>query len=126
MKLNAIGVTSSNIKETVRFYELLGFKFQNFNENDMHIESIPSGDEAKLMIDAKELVHDIINQEPKPSNHSAFAAEYNSPQEVDTIAKTIKDLGYTIVKEPWDAFWGQRYCIVADPDGYMVDLYARL
>ena len=36
----------------------------------------------------------------------------------------IRDAGFTVVKEPWDAFWGQRYAIVADPDGYMVDLFA--
>jgi uncharacterized glyoxalase superfamily protein PhnB len=29
-------------------------------------------------------------------------------------------------KEPWDAFWGQRYAVVADPDGNHVDLYAPL
>ncbi|MEI6887310.1 MAG: VOC family protein [bacterium] len=31
-----------------------------------------------------------------------------------------------MVKEPWDAFWGQRYCVVKDPGGNMIDLYAYL
>ncbi len=30
------------------------------------------------------------------------------------------------VKEPWDAFWGQRYAVIADPDGNTVDLFAAL
>jgi len=29
-------------------------------------------------------------------------------------------------EEPWDAFWGQRYAIVRDPDGNGVDLFAPL
>ena len=32
----------------------------------------------------------------------------------------------TGIKEPWDAFWGQRYAQVRDPDGNPVDLYAPL
>ena len=27
---------------------------------------------------------------------------------------------------PWDAFWGQRYAIVTDPDGNHVELFAPL
>jgi uncharacterized glyoxalase superfamily protein PhnB len=27
---------------------------------------------------------------------------------------------------PWDAFWGQRYATVLDPDGNQVDLFAPL
>ena len=27
---------------------------------------------------------------------------------------------------PWDAFWGQRYAQVKDPDGNVVDLFAPL
>ena len=34
------------------------------------------------------------------------------------------DAGFAVVKEPWDAFWGQRYAIVSDPDGYTIDLFA--
>ncbi|MEC4019520.1 VOC family protein, partial [Streptomyces sp. H27-D2] len=34
--------------------------------------------------------------------------------------------GYTGHKQPWDAFWGQRYASVQDPDGNTVDLFAAL
>jgi hypothetical protein len=33
---------------------------------------------------------------------------------------------YRQYKEPWDAFWGQRYAIVLDPDGNHVELSAPL
>ena len=34
--------------------------------------------------------------------------------------------GFSVIKDPKDAFWGQRYVLVAEPDGYMVDIYAAL
>jgi uncharacterized glyoxalase superfamily protein PhnB len=78
------------------------------------------------MIDSIQIVRDIIGENPKPGNHSSFAVEYASPQEVNQVAQNIKDTGFTVAKEPWDAFWGQRYAVVEDPDGYKVDLYAAL
>jgi len=36
----------------------------------------------------------------------------------------IIEAGYTGYKAPWDAFWGQRYAIIIDPDGNHVDLFA--
>jgi uncharacterized glyoxalase superfamily protein PhnB len=30
------------------------------------------------------------------------------------------------LKAPWDAFWGQRYAFLQDPDGNRVDLFAPL
>jgi len=30
------------------------------------------------------------------------------------------------VKEPWDAFWGQRYALVEDPDGAHVSIFCPL
>ena len=35
-------------------------------------------------------------------------------------------LGHDGHLPPWDAFWGQRYAVVHDPDGNTVDLYAAL
>lgn len=126
MKLNAIGVTSSNFQKTVEFYSLLGYQFPDFKNEDQHLEPITPDTSARLMIDKKELIQEILGEEPKPSNHSAFAIEYNSSQEVNGVVKKIKDKNFKVIKEPWDAFWGQRYAIVEDPDGYKIDLYAAL
>ncbi|HRN69672.1 MAG TPA: VOC family protein [Candidatus Woesebacteria bacterium] len=125
MKLNAVAVTAKNLKKTVKFYSLLGFQFSEFTEDEQHVETIANGD-AKLMVDSTTMIKDILGEEPKPGNHSSFAVQYDSPEEVNEVARKIKEAGFTLVKEPWNAFWGQRYCVVQDPDGYMVDLYAYL
>jgi catechol 2,3-dioxygenase-like lactoylglutathione lyase family enzyme len=126
MKLNAIGVTTSNLQKTVEFYSLLGFEFPEFKKDEDHLEPKTPEGSARLMIDSKKLITDILGEKPIPSNHSAFALQYDSAEEVNEIAEKVKSSRFKIVKEPWNAFWGQRYCIVEDPDGYKVDLYANL
>lgn len=124
MKLNAVGVSSSDFKKTVEFYTILGFEFPEFKDGEDHIETHTSG--TRLMIDSKSVLTKLIHEEPRPGNTSAFAVEYDTPEEVNKVAAKIKRAGFTVVDEPWDAFWGQRYAVVADPDGYKVDLYASL
>ncbi len=126
MKLNAVGVTSGDFQKTTQFYKLLGFEFPEFKADDQHLEAITKEGSARLMIDHTDLIKEISGEEPKPGNHSSFAIEYDSPQEINEIADKINLAGFKIAKEPWDAFWGQRYAIVEDPDGYKVDLYASL
>lgn len=126
MKLNAIGVTSSNFAKTVEFYALLGFEFPEFKAGEDHLEPKTPAGSARLMIDSKKLITEILGEEPKPSNASAFAIEYDSPLELNEVAQKVKEAGFNVIREPWDAFWGQRYAVVADPDGYKVDLYAPL
>lgn len=126
MKIDAVAITSSNLAQTVKFYSCLGFQFPEFKDDEQHLEAITNPGSARLMIDSKEMIQSIIGAEPKPGNHSPFAINYDSPIEVNEAVEKIMSAGFTIVKEPWDAFWGQRYCIVQDPDGYKVDLYATL
>jgi catechol 2,3-dioxygenase-like lactoylglutathione lyase family enzyme len=126
MRLNAIGVTSSNFERSVKFYSILGLKFPDFKDTDVHVESIHEKTDTKLMIDKKELIKEILGKDPVPANHSSFAIEYDTPQEVNAIADELAKQGFTVVKAPWDAFWGQRYAVVSDPDGYLVDLYAQI
>ena len=52
--------------------------------------------------------------------------EYDSPDEVDAIYAKLIRLGYASYREQWDAFWGQRFARVKDPDYGIVNLYAQL
>lgn len=126
MKLDAVGVTSSNLRRTVEFYALLGFQFPEHKGDEQHLEPITPIGSARLMIDMKNVVKDIIGEDPKPGNHSSFAIQYNCPEEINKIIEKVMNTGFKVVKEPWDAFWHQRYAVVEDPDGYRVDLYASL
>ena len=43
---------------------------------------------------------------------------------VDETYRMIVNAGFEGLTEPFDAFWGQRYSQVKDPDGNPVDIYA--
>jgi uncharacterized glyoxalase superfamily protein PhnB len=50
----------------------------------------------------------------------------DSPSDVDTLYDELTNAGYDGHLKPWDAFWGQRYAILRDPDGNDVALFAPL
>lgn len=126
VKIDAVGVSSSNFKKTVEFYTLLGFEFPEFNDGEDHLEAITPDGQTRLMIDSEKLITQLLDEKPQPGNTSVFALLYESPEELNKVAEKISGAGFKVIKQPWDAFWGQRYCVVQDPDGYKVDLFARL
>lgn len=126
MKIDAVGVSSTNLQKTVTFYELLGFQFGEYAADEQHLEPVTPDGSARLMIDLAPMLESILGEAPRPGNHSSFAVQYASPAEVDKVAAAVKAAGHSLPAEPWDAPWGQRYAIVQDPDGYRVDLYAAL
>ena len=124
LKSDAVSVTSGDLARSAAFYRLLGFTFPEFAPDAKHLEPVTAEGEVRLMIDDRGLIESILGAAPKPPNHSSFALKCATPGEVDAAVAGVREAGFTVVKEPWDAFWGQRYAIVADPDGYLVDVFA--
>jgi uncharacterized glyoxalase superfamily protein PhnB len=79
------------------------------------------------MWDTVEMVKELDPQWTEPRGQRiALAFECASPAEVDATHKRVVAVGFASKKDPWDAFWGQRYAQVVDPDGNGVDLFAQL
>lgn len=49
-----------------------------------------------------------------------------TPDAVDQAFGEMIAAGFRGHVRPWDAFWGQRYATLLDPDGNSVDLFAAL
>ena len=126
MKLDAVGVVSKNMKESVRFYSLLGFEFTEVPDDAMHLEAKRQDGASRFMIDNYQMIKEHSGIDAKPSNFSAFAILCDSVGEVDATVEKVKAAGFQVAREPWDAVWGQRYAVLIDPDGYGVDLFAPL
>ncbi len=116
--LAAIGIVTRDMKNSVRFYRLLGVTVPD--PVDDHLDAtLPSG--VRLLI--KQLEPDWV----EPQGHRmGLAFECSSPGDVDATHARIKAAGFRSKKDPWDAFWGQRYAQVIDPDDNVVDLFAEL
>ncbi|RYG89706.1 glyoxalase [Loktanella sp. IMCC34160] len=125
-RIDAVAITARDMARSVAFYRCLGFDIPEVPADAQHIEAVPLPGEARLMIDSAALAEKLSGRPPAPATHSAFALLCESPTEVDSVAAAVAAAGFTVKTQPWDAFWGQRYATVVDPDGYEVDLFAPL
>ena len=82
---------------------------------------------SRFMLDQEDVIKSFRPEWMRETgNQIALALECDSPAEVDEVYRRVVESGFTGEKEPWDAFWGQRYAQLLDPDGVPVDLYAPL
>ena len=124
--LDAFGVVCEDMAESVRFYRLLGLDIAEGAESEQHVD-IEIGGGVRLMLDTVELVKSFSEWEPASGGHRmGLAFRCADPADVDAVHAAAVAAGHRSVLEPFDAFWGQRYATVADPDGNPVDLYAAL
>jgi uncharacterized glyoxalase superfamily protein PhnB len=124
-QLNAIGIVASNMAESIRFYRLLGLDVPETPE-ESHVDAfLPNG--VRFMLDTEETVRSFKEAwRRETGNQIGLALECESAAEVDEVYALVVAAGFEGEKEPWDAFWGQRYAQLRDPDGVPVDLYAGL
>ena len=124
-QLNAIGIVAADMAETIRFYRTLGLDVPE-TPDEGHVETpLPSG--VRLMFDTEETIRSFNPDWSRADgNQLSLAFECGSPAEVDELYRRVVDAGFRGEKEPWDAFWGQRYAQRADPNGVPGDLYAAL
>jgi len=127
MHLNAIGIICNNLERSVSFYTLLGVPFDDFDLETGHYEADLGGG-MKLMLDSEDVMASFIEGFTKPTGNDriSLAVGCPTPTDVDETFALVTGEGFGIVREPFDAFWGQRYATVADPDGNDVDIYAPL
>jgi uncharacterized glyoxalase superfamily protein PhnB len=124
-RLAAIGIVAQDIAESVRFYRLLGLDVPEPDGGDHHQVELPGG--IRLMWDSVELMQQLDPGRQEPHGQRiALAFECESPDDVNATYARVVEAGYEGKKEPYDAFWGQRYANVVDPDGNVVDLFAAL
>jgi uncharacterized glyoxalase superfamily protein PhnB len=118
-----IGMTVKDMAATLRFYRLTGMDIPEGVESEDHVEVAVGG--FRVAWDTEALIRQIEPGWERPNGQSmGFGFLCDSPAEVDALYQKAVDAGYEGYKAPWDAFWGQRYAVVTDPDGNHVDLFA--
>ncbi|MCA0295736.1 MAG: VOC family protein [Actinobacteria bacterium] len=124
---NAIGVTVADMASTLTFYRLLGLQFDPSDDAEGHVECNGPGG-VRIMFDTVSVIHsfDPEWQPPVGGPAMSLAFECADAAEVDATVAEVSQAGFSVHRAPWDAFWGQRYATVLDPDGNRVDLFAWL
>jgi catechol 2,3-dioxygenase-like lactoylglutathione lyase family enzyme len=125
MNLDAIGIIAADTAKSVAFYALLGVQLKQAGGAEHFEAATPSG--VRIMLDSVALIRSFDPDWKKPSGSGVVLCfKQATAADVDRLYAAILAAGHHGKKSPWDAFWGQRYACVLDPDGNQIDLFAPL
>lgn len=126
-RLDVIGMVVADMAASLAFYRRLGLDLPAEADAQPHVEvTAPSG--LRLAFDSEEVIRSFAPdwQPPDRAGRISLAFRVEGPQDVDAAYGELVEAGYHGERAPWDAFWGQRYAVLQDPDGNTVDLFAPL
>ena len=125
-RLDMIGIVVDDMARSLAFYRRLGLEVPPEADAQPHVETtLPGG--LRLGWDTVETIRSFDPDWSPPAgggHRIGLAFRFDTPAEVDGAYEELVSLGYHGHKQPWDAFWGQRYAVVQDPDGNGVELFA--
>ena len=125
-QFDLVGMVVKDMKTSLDFYRALGLTIPEVPDTEDHVEFKAAG--IRLAWDTAKLIQSIDADWTPPSGGHSIGLAFlcDSPAEVDATYQRLTAKGYEGHKPPYDAFWGQRYATVHDPDGNPVDLFAPL
>lgn len=124
-KPDMIGHVVRDMAAALSFYRLIGLEIPTSADSESHVECKANG--YRIAWDTIALIESFAGPyEPAHGHRMNLAFLCDSPADVDATYQKVIAAGHTSLKAPWDAFWGQRYATVQDPDGNPVDLFAPL
>ena len=127
-RLDMIGLTVSDMARSFAFYRLLGIDVPDVDPSkEPYAEATLTGG-IRLSWNHIDMVKQIEGDHyvSPVGQRVGLAFLCENPGAVDQAYAKVVAEGFEGHKEPWDAFWGQRYAQVKDPDGNVVDLFAPL
>lgn len=126
-QLDLIGIAVRDMAKALAFYRQLGLDIPAEMDSEGHVEVTLSGG-LRLAWDTHDVIRSFDPDWKEPDGHPQIGLAFlcASPSDVDAHFGHLKNLGYEPHKAPFDAFWGQRYAQIKDPDGNVIDLFAPL
>jgi catechol 2,3-dioxygenase-like lactoylglutathione lyase family enzyme len=126
-KLDVVGLVVEDMARSLAFYRALGLDVPAEADTEPHVDlTLPGG--MRITWDTVDTVRSFDPgwQAPSGSPRIGLAFLVDTPAGVDELFESLVAAGYEGHKKPWDAFWGQRYAMMHDPDGNGVDLFSPL
>ena len=125
MRMDVVGIAVADMGAALAFYRALGMDIPAEADKEAHVE-VQVADGFWLMFDTHELILGFYPEFQAGTGSIGLAFACDTPAEVDATHARMVESGYRSKLEPFDAFWGQRYASLYDPDGNGVDLAAKL
>lgn len=127
LQLNYIGFAVSDMNKALAFYRTLGLPIPaEVDAWQDHVEIEVGG--LRIAWDDQKMLAGLPGgwTPPTTGGRVGVGVQADAPAEVDAAVERVRAAGYAVKTEPWDAFWGQRYAVVLDPDGTSIDVFAWL
>ncbi|MER7170269.1 VOC family protein [Streptomyces mesophilus] len=126
-RFDMIGIVVSDMAASVAFYRKLGLDFAEGAEQEPHVEvTLPGG--LRFALDTEATIRSFMPEWQPPAGGGRIGLAFlcADAADVDAQFEALTAAGAGTELKPFDAFWGQRYATVLDPDGNGVDLFAPL
>lgn len=124
VSITQLNIVASHFEETLRFYQTLGVEFALTTDpppGALHAHATVGA--VQLEIDNQYLARMYNAGAGRESvTHPIIWITLGDRQQVDATYTKLVAAGFEPRQPPYDAFWGSRYAIVADPEGNDVGL----
>ena len=131
LTLNYLGFVTADLPRTLAFYRALGLPIPDgahlntAGKLEDHVEVAQGG--LRIAWETEALARQLDPDWTPPSGQRmGIAFQAGSSAEVDETCERLSALGFAVTTAPYDAFWGQRYATLRDPDGNGINVFAWL
>lgn len=126
-RLDVVGIVVAEMGRALPFYRRLGLDVPAAADGEPHVEVALLGG-MRLAFDTEATIRSFHPAWTPPAGGGrvGLAFAVTAPADVDALYAELTVAGYHGELAPFDAFWGQRYATVHDPDGTAIDLFAPL
>ncbi len=117
-----------SVEKSVEFYRLLGIAIPKKSiwgtaSGAHHVNiDFPDGRQISLGSPALSRVYNKGYRRNTGGGNIVIGFRVATRKAVDALHAKMTRAGYESLQTPWDAFWGARYAIIADPDGNHVGI----
>lgn len=128
--LNQLNIVAQDFDATAEFYRRLGVDLAEAPRSPEGIRhakaKLPDGFLLEFDNHVLARVYNAAWRRPEGGGRTVIGFTLPSREAVDQRYAELIAAGYQGRQPPYDAFWGARYAIVADPDGNDVGLMSPL
>jgi uncharacterized glyoxalase superfamily protein PhnB len=121
-----LNVVAEDFDRTITFYRKLGLEIAEAPPSPEGIQharaKLPDGFLLEFDNGTLARFYNAAWRDTEERGRIVIGFRLPTRESVDRLYHELLSSGYVSVQPPYDAFWGQRYAIVADPDGHDVGL----
>ena len=123
---HTIDIVVADMGRALGFYRTLGLAAPEGQDGEMQVQIVTPGAPTLVLVTEAAVRYNDPDWVTPVGQRVTFSCHCDDVAEVDATYARMVAAGYVGLRAPWDAFWGQRYAFLQDPDGNRVDLFTPI